>query len=141
MEAIRAASVAERRFLLILITAFGSLALLLASVGVYGVMTLVVSERTQEVGVRLALGAEPAAVLAMIVRQAVALATLGVALGVLGAAALAPLLASQLFGVGTADPITFAAVAAVLVTVAAAAAFLPARRAMRIDPVQAIRYE
>ena len=141
MEAIRAASVAEQRFLLILITAFGSLALLLASVGVYGVMTLVVSERTQEVGVRLALGAEPVRVLAMIVRQAVALAGLGVALGVLGAAALAPLLASQLFGVGTADPITFAAVPAVLVTVAAAAALLPARQAMRIDPVQAIRYE
>jgi putative ABC transport system permease protein len=77
----------------------------------------------------------------MIVRQAVGLAALGVALGVLGAAALAPLLANQLFGVGTADPITFAAMAVLLVTVAAAAAFLPARRAMRIDPVQAIRYE
>jgi ABC-type antimicrobial peptide transport system permease subunit len=71
----------------------------------------------------------------------VALAGLGVALGALGAAALAPLLASQLFGVGTADPITFAVVPAILVTVAAAAALLPARRAMRIDPVQAIRYE
>jgi putative ABC transport system permease protein len=141
MASIRATSVAEQRFLLILITAFGGLALLLASVGVYGVMTLVVTERTQEVGVRLALGAEPVAVLAMIVRQAMGLAALGVLAGVIAAFALAPLMASQLFGVGSTDPATFAAVPIVLVAVAAAAAFVPARRAMRIDPVKAIRYE
>ena len=87
MESIRAESMAERRFLLILIAAFGGLALLLASVGVYGVMTLVVSERTQEVGVRLALGAEPSPVLAMIVRQAGRLAGLGVVIGLVAAAA------------------------------------------------------
>ena len=104
MQPIRAESVAERRFLLILIAAFGILALVLASVGVYGVMTLVVSERTPEVGIRLALGAEPATVLAMIVRQAPALAALGVGLGLAGTSALAPLMASQLFGVGSADP-------------------------------------
>ena len=106
-QGIRAASVAERRFLLILITAFGALALLLASVGVYGVMTLVVSERTQEVGVRLALGAEPSRVLGMIVRQAVTLAVVGVALGLASAAILAPLMTSQLFGVAAMDPTTF----------------------------------
>ena len=141
MDDVRAASVAERRFLLILITAFGALALLLASVGVYGVMTLVVSERTQEVGVRLALGADPARVLVMIVRQAVSLAAIGVAIGVTGAAMLAPLIASQLFGVGVMDPVTFAAVPLMLVAVATAAAVVPGRRAMRVDPVQAIRYE
>jgi predicted permease len=106
MESIRAASVAERRFLLILITAFGALALLLASVGVYGVMTLVVSERAQEVGMRLALGAEPSRVLGMIVRQAVPLAVVGVSLGLAIAALLAPLMTGQLFGVAAMDPVT-----------------------------------
>lgn len=139
MEAIRAESLAERRFLLILVAAFGGLALLLASVGVYGVMTLVVSERTPEVGVRLALGAEPASVLAMIVRQAAGLAAIGVGVGLAGAFVLAPLMASQLFGVVSTDPVTFVVVPALLIVVAAAAALIPARRAMRIDPVQAIR--
>jgi predicted permease len=141
MEAIRAESVAERRFLLILVAAFGGLALLLASVGVYGVMTLVVSERTPEVGVRLALGAEPARVLAMIVRQAALLAIVGVTIGVAAAFVLAPFMASQLFGVTSTDPMTFAAVPLLLVGVAVTAALVPARRAMRIDPVQAIRNE
>jgi putative ABC transport system permease protein len=141
MQTIRSESVAEQRFLVLLLTAFGGLALLLASVGVYGVMTLVVSERTQEVGVRLALGAAPFAVLAMVVREAVTLAGAGVLLGLAAAAALAPLMASQLFGVRVIDPLTFAAVALVLVLVATLAAALPGRRAMRIDPLQAIRYE
>jgi putative ABC transport system permease protein len=141
MEDIRAASVAEQRFLLLLLAAFGALALVLASVGVYGVMTLVVAERTQEVGVRLALGAAPVAVLTMIVRQAIALAGAGVALGLAAAVALAPLLGSELFGIEVIDPLTFAAVPILLVIVAAAAAMAPARRAMRVDPVQAMRYE
>lgn len=141
MEAIRAASVAERRFLLILVAAFGALALVLASVGVYGVMTLVVSERTPEVGVRLALGAEPASVLTMIVREAAGLAVIGVGVGLAAAFVLAPLLASQLFGVATTDPLTFAFVPLLLIGVAVAAALGPARRAMRIDPGQAMRNE
>jgi ABC-type antimicrobial peptide transport system permease subunit len=141
MESIRAASVAERRFLLILITAFGALALLLASIGVYGVMTLVVSERTQEVGVRLALGAEPSRVLGMVVRQAVTLAVVGVAIGLVSAAILAPLLTSQLFGVAAMDPATFLAVPVLLALVAVAAALVPGRRAMRIDPALAMRNE
>lgn len=141
MEQIRAASVAERRFLLLLIGVFGVLALVLASVGVYGVMSLVVSERTQEVGVRLALGAEPSEVLGMIVRHAMRLAGLGVMLGLVAAAALAPLLASQLFGVQVLDPLTFATVPVLLVLVATLAALLPARRAMRVDPMSALRCE
>jgi putative ABC transport system permease protein len=141
MDDIRAASVAEQRFLLLLLMAFGALALALASVGVYGVMTLVVAERTQEVGVRLALGAGPLAVLLMIVGQALSLTGLGVMLGVAAAAALAPLMASQLFGIDAMDPVTFVAVPLVLVAVAAVAAVVPGRRAMRIDPLKAIRYE
>ena len=141
MEDIRAASVAEQRFLLLLLTAFGMLALLLASLGVYGVMTLVVAERTQEVGVRLALGAAPVAVLTMIVREAIKLAGTGVALGLAAAAMLAPLLASQLFGIEAIDPVTFAAVPLLLLGVATAAASGPARRAMRVDPVQAMRHD
>ena len=141
MEAIRSESIAERRFLLILLSVFGSLALLLASVGVYGVMSLVVSERTQEMGVRLALGAEPSTVLAMVVRQAAGLAGLGVVIGLIAAAAFAPLMASQLFGVSVLDPTTFLTVPAILVMVATVAALVPGRRAMRIDPLQASRYE
>ncbi|MGE0464461.1 MAG: ABC transporter permease [Vicinamibacterales bacterium] len=141
MQQIRAASVAERRFLLLLIGAFGALALVLAAVGVYGVMALVVSERTQEMGVRLALGAAPVSVLSMIVRQAATLAAIGVAAGVLAAIGLTPLLTSQLFGVRALDPITFAAVAALLASIATVAALVPARRAMQVDPLAALRVE
>lgn len=141
MQQIRAESVAERRFLLLLIGAFGVLALVLAAVGVYGVMALVVSERTQEVGVRLALGAAPAEVLGMIVRQAVTLAGTGVAAGVLLALALTPFMANQLFGIPSFDPVTFVAVPIVLVVVATLAAVVPGRRAMRVDPLAALRID
>jgi predicted permease len=141
MEQIRSQSVAERRFVLTLISAFGVLSLLLASFGVYGVMSLVVSERTQEVGVRFALGAEPSAVLGMIVGRAVALAAAGIGLGLLLAAALTPLLANQLFGVGALDPVTFIGVPVLLVMVAIVAALVPGWRAMRMDPLTALRYE
>lgn len=139
MQQIRSAAVAERRFLLLLIGAFGVLALVLAAVGVYGVMALVVSERTQEMGVRLALGAPPSTVLSMIVRQAATLAAVGVTVGVAVATALTPLMASQLYGVQALDPITFAGVAALLVAIATLAALVPARRAMRVDPLRALR--
>ena len=140
MQEIRAESVAERRFLLMLIGAFGILALVLAAVGVYGVMALVVSERTQELGVRLALGAHSRpTVLGMIVRHAATLAAIGVSVGVAIATALTPLMASQLFGVQALDPVTFAGVAALLVAIATLAALVPARRAMRVDPLNALR--
>jgi putative ABC transport system permease protein len=139
MEQIRSASVAERRFLLLLIGAFGVLALVLAAVGVYGVMALVVSERTREMGVRLALGAQPSTVLTMIVRYAVTLAAIGVTVGIVAATMLTPLMASQLFGVLPLDPLTFAGVGALLMAIATLAALVPARRAMRVDPLHALR--
>jgi putative ABC transport system permease protein len=136
---VRAASVAPRRFILFLVSGFGLLALGLAAVGVYGVMALVVGERTREVGVRLALGAPPNAVLLMVLAQATRLALAGVVVGLVAAGLLAPLLERQLFGIRPYDPVTFAAVPVMLLLVAAAAAFAPARRAMRIDPTQAMR--
>jgi predicted permease len=138
---VRAASVAPRRFVLLLVSAFGLLALVLAAVGVYGVMALVVSERTREMGVRLALGAEPHVVLRMVLGQATRLAMTGIALGLIAASVLTPLLDSQLFGVRPYDPLTFGIVPLVLIVVAAAAAYAPARRAMQTDPMQAIRYQ
>ena len=101
-----------RRFILLIVGAFGVLALGLAAIGVYGVMSLIVSERTREVGVRLALGAEPSQLLRMIVGQATKLAAIGVTIGVAVALALAPLLDSQLYGVASIDPITFVSVPA-----------------------------
>jgi putative ABC transport system permease protein len=141
MTEVRAASVAERRFILVLAIAFGLLALTLAAVGVYGVMALVVSERTQEMGIRLALGAQPIQVLSLVVRQGLGLAGGGVLLGFGAALALTPLMAGQLFGVGATDPLTLAGVPALLLGVALLACVIPARRAMRVDPVTALRYE
>ncbi len=139
MTEIRRDSVAERRFLLLLIGAFGLLALVLAAIGVYGVMGLVVAERTRELGVRLALGALPARVLAMVVREAAALALAGSLLGLAGAASAAPLMANLLFGVPARDPLTFFLVPVTIVALAAAAALVPGRRAMRLDPAVALR--
>jgi putative ABC transport system permease protein len=139
MEAVRSSSVAARRFVLMLVSIFGALALGLAALGVFGVITLIAAERTTEVGIRMALGATPADVLRMVLGQAMRLTLAGVAAGAAVALALAPMLQAQLFGVGAHDPLTFAAVAAGLLTTALAAAYLPARRAMRVDPVNALR--
>jgi len=141
MAQVRAASVAERRFILILALVFDVLALTLAAVGVYGVMALVVSERTQEMGIRLALGAEPMQVVRLVVRQGLGLALVGIALGLAGALALTPLMAGQLYGVGATDPITIAGVPTLLLAIACLACAVPAWRAMRVDPVIALRYE
>ncbi len=140
MMDVRSASVAERRFILLLVGVFGVLALALAAVGVYGVMSVVVTERTREMGVRLALGARASQVLGLVVGQAARLALLGVAIGVLTAMTLAPLLASQLYGVRPIDPVTFAGVPVVLITIATIAALVPAVRAMRLDPIAALRH-
>lgn len=139
MEAVRSASVASRRFVLMLVGVFGVLALALAALGVFGVITLIAAERTTEVGIRMALGASPSDVLRMVLGQAARLAAAGVAAGGAIALALTPLMRAQLFGVGAQDPATFAAVALALLLTALAAAYVPARRAMRVDPVNALR--
>jgi putative ABC transport system permease protein len=139
MAQVRAESVGERRFVLLLVAAFGALALVMAAVGVYGVMALIVSERTSEIGIRLALGAQPRSVLRLVVVQGVTLAAIGIAVGVTASLTLTPLLTAQLFGIRPQDPATMAIVPALLLIVAAFACYLPARRAMRIDPVNALR--
>jgi putative ABC transport system permease protein len=139
MAQVRAESVAQRKFVLLLVAAFGVLALVMAAVGVYGVMALIVSERTAEIGVRLALGAQPMQVLRAVVSQGVTLAAAGVVVGLLLAAVLAPLISTQLYGVRALDPPTMAAVPAVLLAIAALACIVPAWRAMTIDPVNALR--
>ena len=141
MTQVRAASVAERRFILILAIVFDVLALTLAAVGVYGVMALVVSERTQEMGIRLALGAEPFQVLRLVVRQGLTLALVGIGLGFAASMALTPFMAGQLYGVGTTDPDTLAGVPTLLLAIAFLACAVPAWRAMRVDPLTALRYE
>jgi predicted permease len=140
MAQVRSESVSQRRFVLMLVAAFGVLALVMAAVGVYGVMALIVSERTPEIGIRLALGAQPGQVLRLVVMQGVTLAACGVAAGLVASLAIAPLLATQLFGIHSIDPPTVAGVPVLLLIVAAIACYLPARRAMSIDPVSALRY-
>jgi putative ABC transport system permease protein len=136
-----AASAAPERFNMLLMASLGAVALLLAAVGIYGVVSYSVAQRTQEIGIRLALGADPATVVAMIVRSGMGLAALGVALGAAGAAALAPMLQSLLFGVKPLDAPTFAAVSLLLLAVAALATYIPARRATQVDPMTALRTE
>jgi predicted permease len=141
MSTLRSEAVSMRRFILLIVGAFGALALALAAIGVYGVMSLIVSERTREVGVRLALGAQPRELLKMIVGQAAKLAGLGIVIGVIAAALITPLLDSQLYGVRAGDPATFLIVPVMLLAIATLAALVPARKAMRVDPVTALRIE
>ena len=139
MSALRSGSVASRRFVLILVALFGVLALGLAALGVFGVITLIAAERTTEVGIRLALGATPSRVLGLVVGHALKLALAGIAIGAVAALLLRPVLKAQLFGVGAADPLTYVGVALALTITALAAALIPARRAMRVDPAHALR--
>ena len=124
-----------------LIGAFAAFALLLAALGIYAVLAFSVAQRTQEIGVRVALGAQPRDILRGVLQQGLRLAGLGAAIGVAGAFGLSQLLASLLFGVSATDPLTLFAAVAVLLAVAAAACFIPARRAMKVDPMVALHYE
>jgi putative ABC transport system permease protein len=141
MSTLRSDAISTRRFILLIVGAFGVLALGMAAIGVYGVMSLIVSERTREVGVRLALGAQPSQLLRMIVGQAATLGAIGVVIGLLVALPTALLLRGQLYGIASMDPITFAIVPAVLLAISALAALVPARKAMRVDPVVALRLD
>lgn len=141
MEQLVSATIAPRRSNLLLLGIFAAVALLLAAVGLYGLMANLVSQRMQEFGVRMAVGAAPARIMGMVVREGLALAAAGTAAGIVVALASARLIASMLFGVGTGDPMTYATVAAVLLAIGSAAAFVPARRACRVDPMRALRCE
>ena len=134
-------SLAARRFNMVLLAVFASLALTLAGIGIYGIVAYAVTERTHEIGVRLALGAQRRDVMAMIVAQGMAMAAAGAAVGVVSALLLTRLMTSLLFGVSAADPITFAAIPLLLAAVAFVACYLPARRATRVDPLAALRTE
>ncbi len=141
MDNLISGSVSPRQFSSVLVAIFAGLALLLAAIGIYGVMSYTVSRRTQEIGVRMALGAQIASVRGMILGQTLKLTMLGVGLGLAGAFVVTRFLTSMLFGVGVYDPVTFLGVAALLVAVALVASYIPARRAMRVDPIVALRYE
>ena len=141
MESYLASSMAQRRFTLALLALFGGLALALAAVGIYGVVSCAVTSRTREMGIRMALGAERRDVLAMVLRQAAALAGVGLAAGLAASFALTRFLSTLLFEVRTTDLATLATIAALLAAVALAASYLPARRAASVDPTVALRYE
>ncbi|HEV8042847.1 MAG TPA: ABC transporter permease [Bryobacteraceae bacterium] len=141
MQDVLSESVAPRRFNMLLLAAFAGLALLLASIGIYGVMSYSVSQYTHEIGIRMALGARAADVLQLIVRQGMALVLIGLAVGVAGALALTRVMSSLLFDVKPWDPLTLTSVSVLLAAVAFAASYIPARRATRVDPMIALRYE
>jgi predicted permease len=134
-------SVAPRRFNMLLFGIFAAIALALSTVGVYGVVSYSVTQRTNEIGIRMALGAEKRDVVRMVVGQGLKLALIGLVIGVAGALALTRFLANLLYGVRPTDPITFVAVSLILITVALAACYIPARRASKVDPMVALRYE
>ena len=141
MDEIISNSLASRRFSMILMGVFAALALMMASIGVYGVISYLTSQRTHEIGIRMALGAGKSDVLMMVVRQGLKAVLVGVAIGIAGAFALTRFLASLLFGVKPTDPLTFTAVSLLLIVVALLACYIPARRASKIDPMVALRYE
>jgi putative ABC transport system permease protein len=141
MEARMAESIAPQRFSALLISSFATLAVLLAAAGLFGVISYSVSQRTQEIGIRMTLGAERRSVMRLVVGEGLKLALAGVGVGLAGSLVFTRLLASQLHGVGPTDPATFAGVVVLLTAVAVLACYLPARRAMRVDPLVALRYE
>ena len=141
MEEIISDSISDRKFSMVLLGAFAALALLLSSIGIYGVISYLVGERMHEIGIRMALGAQRKNVLALVLGEGVKLALLGAAIGIAAGLGLTRLMADLLYGVSATDPLTFAAVPIVLLGVAVLACYIPARRAMRVDPMVALRYE
>jgi ABC-type antimicrobial peptide transport system permease subunit len=141
MEEIVTRSLARDRFSALVLGAFACLALILAAVGLYGVVAYVVTQRTNEIGIRIALGADPRGIQRLVVFQSLRAVLIGLGLGLVGAIAVTGILRSLLYEVKPGDPTTFAVVTLLLVLVALAAAFIPARRAARVDPVLALRAE
>jgi len=141
MPVILSDAVSAPRAVTSLFSAFAAVALVLGIVGIYGVISFFVGQRTREIGVRMALGAQPRDVLKLVVREGLSLTLVGVVVGLAAAFALTRFLGSLLYGVGATDPLNFAAVAVLFAIVALAACYIPARRAMRVDPLVALRYE
>jgi putative ABC transport system permease protein len=141
MDAVVADANSQPRFEMLLLGIFAGVALMLAAVGIYGVMSYAVSRRTHEIGIRVSLGASRADVVLLVIRQGIVLALIGSAAGIVGALGLSRLMKSLLFNVKPIDPLIFGGVTILLMIVAMAASYLPARRAMRVDPMIALRYE
>jgi len=141
MAQVAAESVSRRKFAMQLVALFGVLALLLAGVGIYGVIAYSVTQRTREIGIRVALGASRSAILAWVLRQGMILTVAGIVLGLLGAFYLTRFLRSLLFGIAPIDIVTFGGLALLLSLVALIACYVPARRATKVDPLVALRYE
>jgi putative ABC transport system permease protein len=141
MDDVVANSYAARRFAMMLFGVFAALALVLACIGIYGVIAYLVGQRTHEIGLRMALGANRGDVLRLVLGRGTAVASIGVALGVFAALGLTQFMAHELFGVSAHDPATFAGVAAMLLTVAIVACYIPARRATSVDPMIVLRHE
>jgi putative ABC transport system permease protein len=141
MEELASNSVALRRASMVLLAIFAAVAVLLAALGIYSVMSYTVVQRTQEIGVRMALGARKQDVLRLVTREAVLLAITGIVLGLLGSFAVTRFLGTLLYSVQPTDPVTFVAVSILLTLVALLASYIPARRAAHVDPVVALRYE
>ncbi len=141
LEQLLRTSVAPRRFNMMLLAVFGGVALVLAGVGLYGVMSYAVSWRTHEIGIRMALGARRTNVLSLVVRQGMTMALIGLGIGLVGALLLSRLLRGLLYGVSPTDPLTFVGVSFVLMMVSVVACLIPARRATRVDPIVALRSE
>jgi putative ABC transport system permease protein len=141
MEDVIGASLTRQRFLSLLLGIFAGVALLLAAIGTYGVLSYMVSERHREIGIRMALGAANSQVVGLVLKQGVTIAIIGIVVGVAGALALSRITQTLLYGVDPADPLTFGAVVGVIALVAVAACLIPMRRATRVDPLTAIRAE